>query len=66
MLPSSCQNSGPDIVNIFSLHSSVRYALWISNARMSRPFNAAIVSAILTESRDTTEEYVIEVGAVVM
>ena len=54
------------MVHIFSLHLIVRYAFWISQAKRSNPFNAAIVNAILIESQDKTEEYVIEDGASVI
>ena len=63
---SSSPNSGPANVQIFSLQSAVRYALCISQASISSSFNAAIVKAILTESLDTTDENVIEEGAVVV
>ena len=66
MVPSSDPNSRPALVQIFSLHNAVRYAFWISHARMSRSFNAAIVRAIRTESLETTYEYVMEAGAVVV
>ena len=54
------------MVHIFSLHLAVRYSFWISQAKRYNPFNEAIVNAILIESRDTTEEYVIEDGASVI
>ena len=54
-VPSSSQNSGPANVQIFSLQSAVRYMFCISQASISRSFNAAIVKAILTESLDTTD-----------
>ena len=63
-VPSSSPNSGPANVQIFSLQSAVRYAFCISQASISSSFNAAIVKAILTESLDTTDENVIEEGAV--
>ena len=66
MVPASCANSGPATVHIFSLHFAVRYAFCISHARMSKLFKAAMVSAIQTESRNTTDEYVIEAGATVI
>ena len=55
MVPSSDPNSGPALVQIVSLHNAVRYAFWISHARMSRSFNAEIVREILTESLETTD-----------
>ena len=63
---SSSPNSGPANVQIFSLQSAVRYALCISQARISSLFNDAIVKDIQTESLDTAYENVIEEGAVVM
>ena len=66
MIPSSDPNYGPDLVQIFSLHTSVRCAFWISHARMSRSFNVATVRAIRTESLDTTDEYIMEDGSVVV
>ena len=54
-VPSSSKNSGPTNVQIFSLQSDVRYAFFISQANLSRPFNAEIVKSILTESLDTTD-----------
>ena len=63
IVPSSDTNSGPALVKIFTLHTDVRYAFWISHARMSRSFNAEIVIAIQTESLETTGEYVMEAGS---
>ena len=65
-VPSSSPNYGAANVKIFSLQISFRYALCISQASISSSFNAAIVKAILTESLDTTDENVIEEGAVVL
>ena len=65
-MPNSSPNSGPTNIQIFSLQSAARYALCILQANISRPFNAAIVKAILTESLDTTNYEVIEKGAVVV
>ena len=65
-VPYYSPNSGPANVQIFSLQSTVRYLFCILQANISRPFNAAIVKYILTESLDTTEENVIEYSAVVM
>ena len=65
-MTSSSQNSGPVNVQIFSLKSSVRYEFCIFQASISSSFNAAIVKSILTESLDTTNENVIEEGAVFM
>ena len=65
-MPYSSPNSGPANVQIFSLQSAVRYALCISQASISSSFNASIVKAILTESLDTTEDNIIEEGAVVV
>ena len=65
-VPSSSPNYGPANVQIFSLKSVVRYAFCISQANISRPFNAEIFKAILTESLNTTDENVIEEVAVVM
>ena len=66
MVPYSDPNSGPALVQIFSLHTAVRYEFWISHARMLRSFNAAIVRTIQTDSLDTTNEYAMEAGAVVV
>ena len=66
MVPFSDPNSGPALVQIFSLHTAVRYAFFISHDRMSSSFSAAIVRAIRTESLDTTDEYVMEDGVVVV
>ena len=66
MVPSYDLNSGTALVQIFFLHTAIRYAFWISHVRISRSFNAAIVRAIRTESLDTTDEYVVEAGAVVV
>ena len=63
-VPSYYPNSGTANVQIFTLKSAVRYAFCISQANRSRLFNAAIVKDILTESLDTTDENVIEEGAV--
>ena len=52
-VPSSSPNYGPANVKISYLKSAVRYALFISQANISRLFNAAIVRSILTESLDT-------------
>ena len=65
-VPSSSPNSGPANVQIFSLQSFVRYAFYISQVSISSLFNAAIVKSILTESLDTTNKNVIELGAVVV
>ena len=54
------------MVHIFYLHLSVRYELWMSKSKRSNQFNAAILNAILIESQDTAEEYVIEDGASVI
>ena len=65
-VPSSSTNSGTANVQIFSLKSVVRYEFCISQASISSLFNAAIVKSILTESLDTTNENVIEEGAVIV
>jgi hypothetical protein len=59
MVPASDPNSGPALVQIFSLQSAVSYAFWMSQARIFRSFlSAAMVNAILTELRETTDAYV--------
>ena len=65
-LPSSSPNSGPTIFQIFSLQSAVRYAFCISQPKISRLFNTAIVRSLLAESLDTTDNNVIEEGTVVV
>jgi hypothetical protein len=51
----------------FSRHGAVRNTFWMSHAKIFISFNAAIVSAILTEARETTDEYVmVDVGASVL
>ena len=65
-VPSSSPNSSPTNVQIFSLQSAVKYALCISQYIISSSSNAAIVKAILTDSLDTTDENVIEEGAIVV
>ena len=65
-VPSSSPNSGPANVQIFSLQSAVRYEFCISQANISRLFNAAIVRDILNESFKTTNKNVIEEGSVVV
>ena len=60
--PFSEPNSGPARVQIFSLHSAVKYAFCISHAITLNSFSAAIVSAIRMESRETTDEYVSVLG----
>ena len=64
--PSSSPNYGPANVQTFSLQSAVIYELCISQASISSSLNDAIVKSILTESLDTTDENVIEEGAVVV
>ena len=49
-----------------SLQSAVKYAFWISHDMTWRPLRAAMVRAILTESLDTTDEYVIVADVSVM
>ena len=65
-VPYSSLNSGPENVQIFSLKSAVRYALYISQSSTSISFNDVIVKSILHESLDTTKKNVIEEGAVVV
>ena len=38
----------------------------MSHSNMSSPFSAAILNAIRTDSLETTDEYVIDAGAVVV
>ena len=63
---SSSPNFGTANVQISSMQSSVRFALCISQASISRSFNTEIVKSILNESLDTTDDNLIEEGVVVV
>ena len=63
---SSSPDTGPGNVQFFYLQSAVRYVFCILQANISRSFNAAIFKAILTVSLDSTNDNVIEEGAVVV
>ena len=65
-LPFKLPNSGPALVNIFSRHGAVKYAFWISHARISKSFKAAMVRAMRTLSLETTDAYVSNDGVFVV
>ena len=64
--PASAPNSGPNTHHIFSDTGAMRYAFSMSAVLTFKSFRAARVSAIYTDSRDTTLAYVSVFGASVM
>ena len=65
-LPASEPNSGLAVVHIFSRQGDVRYAFCISHPIVDKPLSAAIVRAIMTISLETTDEYIMDEGNVIM
>ena len=59
IIPFSVPNSVPDYVQSFSLNLSLRHALPISHANISRAFKGATINKISTISPNTTLERVI-------
>ena len=52
-LPQSLPNSGPSVVQIFSLFGAVTYAFITSAAMMGNPCKAAIVKALVTAQAES-------------
>ena len=57
MYPSSSPNSGPALVNIFSLVIPCKYAHEMSDTLHAKPFNSPKKNPSLTVSIPTTPEY---------
>ena len=64
--PGTSPNSGPALIQTYSLFGAVRYVFWTSPLRTSNSFRAATNKMTRTESRDTTVLYVTDGGASVL